>query len=126
MCFISHSLIWLEEFAPDHSSIRGKSYYEILEETQKGDLGISDWLIWFLQCLESALLETDNLLSDILVKSKFWEKHQATNLNERQKKMLNKLLDDFKGKLTTSKWAKITKSSPDTALRDIKDLIENN
>lgn len=99
-------------------------YYEILEQTQKGTLDITKWLIWFLDCLISALTATEKILHDVLAKAHFWEKHTTTVLNERQHKMLNKLLDRFEGKLTSVKWAKINKCSADTALRDIQDLIK--
>jgi Fic family protein len=98
-------------------------YYKILEKTQKGDLEITGWLKWFLDCLLNALNATDAILAKVLRKAQFWKEHAATALNDRQKLMINKLLDGFKGKLTSSKWAKIVKSSPDTALRDIQDLI---
>ncbi len=101
-----------------------KQYYEILEKTQKGSSDITDWILWFLECLTNSLTETFELLSSIMIKADFWTKHSSTILNERQHKMLNKLLDGFKGKLTTSKWAKICKCSQDTALRDIQDLIQ--
>lgn len=98
-------------------------YYEILEKSQKGTSNITNWLAWFLECLTEALLNTDTILEKVLSKARFWEKHRITLLNDRQRLMLNKLLDDFDGKLTSSKWAKITKCSSDTALRDIQDLI---
>ena len=98
-------------------------YYDMLEKTQKGTLDISEWLKWFLDCLMSALSATENTLAKVLSKAKFWEKHAATVLNERQRLMVNKLFDGFEGKLTTSKWAKMNKCSADTALRDIQDLI---
>src|SRR5690606_37353374 len=79
---------------------------------------------WFLQCLKNALLETENTLQNILRKTTFWRIHEHTSLNERQRLVLNKLLSGFDGKLKSSKWAKLAKCSPDTALRDIKDLIE--
>lgn len=101
-----------------------KAYYEVLERTQKGALDITEWLLWFLKCLIAALKETDSTLARILSKARFWDKHAATPLNERQRLMLNKLLDGFKGKLTSSKWAKIAKCSSDTALRDIQDLMQ--
>lgn len=100
-----------------------KAYYDILEKAQRGNNEITEWLVWFLSCLEKALLNTELILESTLVKAKFWEDHSATVLNERQRLMLNKLLDGFDGKLTSSKWAKITRTSPDTALRDIQDLI---
>ena len=100
-----------------------KEYYDILERTQKGILDITDWLRWFLDCLLNALNATENKLEDVLFKSHFWKTHAKTNLNDRQILMLNKLLDGFEGKLTSTKWAKIAKCSADTALRDIQDLI---
>lgn len=103
--------------------IERKKYYEILEKTQKSNLDITDWLIWFLNCLMNALKSTESLLSKVLNKAEFWKVHSSITLNERQKLLINKLLDGFDGKLTSSKWAKITKCSSDTALRDIQDLI---
>ncbi|MBK9934756.1 MAG: Fic family protein [Cytophagaceae bacterium] len=103
-----------------------KSYYDILEKTQKGDLNITDWLLWFLDCLIKALKSTETVLVRVLTKADFWQKQKDTDLNVRQKLMLNKLLDGFEGKLTSSKWAKITNTSTDTALRDIQDLQNKN
>ncbi|KDS37729.1 hypothetical protein M092_1716 [Parabacteroides distasonis str. 3776 D15 iv] len=100
-----------------------KVYYDVLEKTQRGDGDITNWLLWFLSCLERALINTEKILESTIIKAKFWEKHSQISLNDRQRIMLNKLLDGFDGKLTSSKWAKITKTSPDTALRDIQDLI---
>lgn len=100
-----------------------KQYYEKLEKTQKGNSEITDWIIWFLRCLDDAFESTSEILSKILYKADFWKLHSTTILNERQHKMLNRLLDGFTGKLTTSKWAKICKCSQDTALRDIQDLM---
>lgn len=100
-----------------------KGYYEILERTQKGGLDITNWLEWFLDCLEAALLNTEKSISTVLQKAAFWDKHRLIPMNERQIKMVNLLWDGFDGKLTSSKWGKITKSSADTALRDIQDLI---
>jgi Fic family protein len=99
------------------------AYYNILEETQKGTLDITGWLVWFLECLNRALNNTDETLALVFKKAKFWDKHAATALNARQRTMLNKLLDGFNGKLTSGKWATITKASQDTAGRDIQDLI---
>ncbi len=104
--------------------IERKQYYEILEKTQKGDLDITNWIKWFLQCLINALNATEAVLANVLFKGKFWQIHSKTIINERQKKLINKLLDGFNGKLTSSKWAKIAKCSKDTAIRDINDLIE--
>lgn len=100
-----------------------KKYYEILEKTQRGDGDITEWLVWFLSCLERALINSSDVLEAVLVKARFWEQHAQTSLNDRQRLMLNKLLDGFLGKLTSSKWAKIAKCSQDTAIRDIQDLI---
>lgn len=101
-----------------------KDYYEILEKTQKGKLDITAWIQWFLSCLTNALKATDEALDAVLFKANFWRKHTHTVLNERQRKLLNMLMGEFEGKLTSSKWAKITKSSKDTAIRDINDLLE--
>lgn len=103
-----------------------KEYYNILERSQKGSLDITGWLQWFLNCLLNALNATDQTLAKVLYKHLFWNKQSTTILNDRQKLLLNKLLDGFEGKLTSSKWAKITKCSADTALRDIQDLINKN
>jgi Fic family protein len=104
--------------------VERKKYYAILQQVQHSDGDITEWLDWFLKCLKNALIETENTFQNILRKSDFWKIHENTSLNERQRLMLNKLLDGFDGKLKSSKWAKIAKCSPDTALRDIKDLIE--
>ena len=101
-----------------------KTYYDILEATQKGDLDITAWLEWFLRCLDRAIDGAEDLLSGVLHKAYFWEAIKDQPLNARQRTVLNRLLDGFEGKLTSSKWAKLTKSSPDTALRDITDLVE--
>jgi Fic family protein len=101
-----------------------KAYYEILESTQKGDLDITEWLAWFLACLSRAFDRSESILASVLRKARFWEKHARDPLNERQRDMLNRLFDRFEGKLTSSKWAAIEKCSPDTALRDITDLLE--
>ncbi|MCE7915643.1 MAG: Fic family protein [Nitrosomonas sp. PRO4] len=103
-----------------------KTYYDMLEQTQKGDLDITSWLEWFLSCLNRAIDNTEETLSSVLYKARFWQVYKDNPLNERQRLMLNKLLDGFEGKLTSSKWAKITKCSQDTALRDILDLVEQN
>lgn len=103
-----------------------KLYYEILEKTQKGNLDTTEWIQWFLNCLISALKSSDSLLSNVLSKADFWTKHAGVNINERQKKLLNKVLDGFEGELTSSKWSKIAKCSKDIAIRDINDLIHKN
>lgn len=102
------------------------AYYDILEQTQKGGLNITSWLRWFLDCLYHAMDYTEETLAAVVKRVHFWERHRDTALNSRQQYMLNILLDDFFGKLTSTKWAKMTKSSPDTALRDIQDLMEKN
>ncbi len=100
-----------------------KSYYEILEWTQKGSLEITEWIIWFLSTLNNAILSSEKILSSVIKKHKFWNLYGSQIKNERQRKVLNKLLNGFTGNLTTSKWAKITKCSHDSALRDIQDLV---
>lgn len=100
-----------------------KEYYDVLERTQRGDGDITEWLLWFLECFEKALDATENTLASVLAKSKFWEHFRHTEFNERQRKLINMQFDGFFGKLTSGKWAKITKCSTDTALNDIRDLI---
>jgi Fic family protein len=100
-----------------------KSYYEILEATQKGDVDVTRWLEWFLVCLGRAFDRAETILAAVLVKARFWDRFAATEFNERQRSMINRLLNGFDGKLTSSKWAKLEKCSQDTALRDIEDLI---
>lgn len=101
-----------------------KRYYEVLQKVQNSSGDITEWLDWFFHCLKNAMLATENLTQKILRKAAFWKQHEHTPINERQRLILNKLFDNFEGKLQTSKWAKITKTSTDTALRDIKDLVE--
>jgi Fic family protein len=100
------------------------AYYDVLETTQKGDLDITVWLEWFLGCLDRAIEGAENTLSGVLCKARFWEALKNQPLNERQRKVINRLLDGIEGKLSSSKWAALTKSSPDTALRDITDLVK--
>jgi Fic family protein len=104
--------------------VERKQYYKVLQKVQHSSGDITEWLDWFLHCLKNALLETETTLRNILQKAEFWKIHENTPLNTRQRQVLNKLFDDFDGKLKSSKWAKIAKCSPDTALRDIKDLME--
>lgn len=101
-----------------------KQYYAVLQNVQHSEGDITDWLSWFLHCLKNALLATEITLKHILRKTEFWKLHDHTAFNERQRIVLNKFLDGFEGKLKSSKWAKLAKCSPDTALRDIKDLID--
>ena len=100
------------------------AYYTLLETTQKGGLDVTAWLHWFLACLLRAITAADTTLLAVLTKAAFWQRWATTPLNPRQIKLLNRLLDGFEGKLTSSKWAAIAKCSPDTALRDIQDLLE--
>jgi Fic family protein len=99
-------------------------YYNILEATQKADLDVTRWLDWFLGCLGRAFEGAETTLATVLNKARFWETYGEAPFNGRQRAILNRLLDGFEGKLTTSKWAKIGKCSQDTALRDIDDLID--
>jgi Fic family protein len=96
--------------------VERKQYYEKLEKTQRGNSEITEWILWFLQCLIYAIDTTEETLSKTLHKSDFWKLHATTILNDRQQNIINRLLDGFDGKLTTSKWAKINKCSQDTAL----------
>jgi Fic family protein len=100
-----------------------KAYYDILEATQKGELDITRWLTWFLDCLGRAIDDVETLSAAVLAKARFWDSHAAVAFNERQRKIVNQLLNGFEGKLTSSKWAKLAKCSQDTALRDIEDLV---
>ncbi len=99
-------------------------YYEFLERTQKGTLDVTPWLAWFLACLGRAFEGTETTLAAVMRKGRFWEKCAHLRINDRQRDVLNRLLDGFTGKLTTTKWAKLEKCSHDTALRDIQGLIE--
>ena len=100
------------------------AYYEILERSQRGSLDITPWLAWFLGCLGRAIDGAEDTLALVMHKARFWQTHAAAALNERQHRVLNRVLDGFEGKLTSSKWAKLAKCSQDTALRDITDLVE--
>jgi Fic family protein len=99
------------------------AYYDILEATQKGELDITAWLEWFLDCLDRAFDRADAILASVLRKARFWKKHAGQAFNDRQRAMIDRLFNGFEGKLTSSKWAQLTKSSQDTALRDIDDLV---
>ena len=101
-----------------------KGYYSILENSQKGSLDITKWLVWYLNCLKLAIETSDITFKKIISKAKFWVRIKNLAINDRQKLLLNKILDNFDGKLTSSKWAKMNKFSADTALRDIQNLIE--
>lgn len=101
-----------------------QDYYEILERTQEGTLDVTGWLSWFLGTLGRAIEHAQGTLDTVLVKVRFWQRWAGTPMNARQAKLVNRLLDGFEGKLTSSKWAVIAKCSPDTALRDITELLE--
>lgn len=103
--------------------LRRKDYYDILEKTQKGTLDVTEWLEWFLTCLDEAFKAAEETLSVVLRKARYWELLATKNINDRQRLLINKMLDQFEGKLTTTKYAKIAKCSSDTALRDIQNLI---
>ena len=100
-----------------------KGYYEILERTQKHSMDVTEWLAWFLETLDRALEQAHHTLDSVLVKAQFWQHWSSAPFNERQIKLLRRLLDGFEGKLTAQKWGVIGKCSPDTALRDIKELM---
>ncbi|MBK6829225.1 MAG: Fic family protein [Flavobacteriales bacterium] len=100
-----------------------KRYYDMLERSQRGSLDVTEWLVWFMTCLQRAITASEETLSAVLNKHRFWQTHAKTILNPRQVKLLNKLLDGFEGNLTSSKYAKLTKTSQDTASRDIADLV---
>ncbi len=100
------------------------AYYDILERTQKRSMDVTEWLVWFLDTLHRAVNQAQHTLDAVLTKTRFWQRWATMPLNERQAKLINKLLDGFEGKLTSSKWAAIAKCSPDTALRDINNLLE--
>lgn len=101
-----------------------KEYYAAIQKTQTGTLDITDWLIWFLKTLNQAFESSENIIPNVLQKTEFWNKYSEFSFNSRQIKIIKIMLEDFEGEMTTSKWAKITKTSQDTALRDIKDLIQ--
>lgn len=103
-----------------------KQYYEVLESSQKGNLDITEWLLWFCSTLEAAIDNTLSKVSRTVEKSKYWDEFRHEEINERQRKVINRLWDGFDGKLTSSKWAKICSCSQDTAQRDISDLIKRN
>jgi Fic family protein len=100
-----------------------KTYYALLERSQRGTMDVTEWLSWFLACLQRALLASEEMLSSVLGKHRFWQTHAKTLFNARQVKVLNKLFEGFEGHLTSSKYAKLTKTSQDTAARDLADLV---
>lgn len=103
-----------------------RQYYEILEATQKGSLDITNWLVWFLDNIQAAILSSIELTQNTEKIAAFWLKNSEISFNDRQRKIISMLLNDFRGNLTSGKWAKICKCSQDTASRDINDMIEKN
>ena len=101
-----------------------KQYYDSLEASKKNGIEITVWLEWFFRCLNNAVQSSTETVQKVMIKHKFWNEHRMVSFNERQMKIINLLLQDFAGKLTTSKWAKINKCSQDTALRDIQELMK--
>jgi Fic family protein len=99
-------------------------YYGILERTQKATMDVTAWMEWFIGCLTRAIESAQTALSSVIDKARFWESLRDVQLNERQRLVINRILEGFEGNLTTSKWAALTKSSTDTALRDIQQLVE--
>jgi len=104
--------------------VERKAYYRVLERTQKGDLDVTDWLVWFFDCLDRSLNRAEETLSAVLFKARVWQGVGNGRVNDRQRKVINRLLDGFEGKLTSSKYAKLTQCSSDTALRDIRELLD--
>ena len=101
-----------------------EAYYRALERAQKGASDATEWLVWFLEALEASLRHSEKALRSVLDRVAFWKALEGVSLNDRQRSMLVRLKGGFEGRLTSSKWAKLCKVSPDTALRDINDLIE--
>ncbi len=104
--------------------IERNAYYDTLETTQQGEMDVTDWQLWFLGCLTRAIADAQELLGSVLFKARFWERFATEALNDRQIKMIDRMLEGFEGKLTSSKWARLAKCSQDTAYRDILDLME--
>ena len=115
-----------DRFYSISSGIEGdrKEYYRVLESVQRGGLDITGWLAWFLECLDRSIEDADRTLGSVLHKARLWQQINLRPINERQRKVIDRMLDDFRGHLTTSKYAKLTKCSNDTALRDIRELLE--
>ena len=101
-----------------------KRYYDILETSQSGNVDITRWLEWFLACLGRAIDNAEHTIASVLLKARIWQRINAYPINERQRHVLNKMLNGFKGFLSTSKYAKLSKCSSDTALRDVRELLE--
>jgi Fic family protein len=101
-----------------------EGYYRVLEDTQRGEGDATDWLVWFLNCLCKAIEDSERSIDTAIQRNRFWEYHKDAAFNERQRKMIEKFIEGFEGSLRTSKWARMTNCSQDTALRDITDLVE--
>ncbi len=116
-----------QRFYSMSSQIRAEraAYYDVLERTQRGTTDVTDWMTWFLACLGRSIEAAGTALATVLAKARFWERASGLALNERQRRVLNRVLDGFERKLTTSKWAKLAKCSQDTALRDITALVDH-
>ncbi len=116
-----------QRFYSMSSQIRAErsGYYQVLERTQKETIDVSEWMGWFLACLGRAIDRAEATLAAVLTKARFWQHVGTVPLNDRQRRVLNRLLDGFDGEWTTSKWAKIAKCSQDTALRDITGLVNH-
>ena len=114
-----------ERFYSMSSAIEARrgEYYRRLEAAQRGSLDVTAWLLWFLDCLEWTLDQSDEMLEDVLHKARMWQRINTQPVNERQRRAINRMLDKFQGHLTTSKYAKLAKCSTDTALRDIRELL---
>lgn len=104
--------------------VERKDYYIQLEHAQRGTLDITDWIQWFLGCLGRAIDQADLMLHAVLYKAQLWNRINRYPVNDRQRRVINLMLDDFKGHLSTSKYAKLAKCSDDTALRDIRELLQ--
>mgnify|MGYP001554184007 CR=1 FL=1 len=114
----------LSAVSPDFARwIVESAYCDVLERCQKGSLNITAWIEWYLHCLKRAIAASEETLEAVLSKAGFWKTHAGESFNDRQRAIINRLLDGFEGKLTSSKWAKLAKCSQDTALRDISDLL---
>ena len=123
---LAENLFWIGRYlerAENTARTLNVSYYATLETTQKGALDVTLWLDWFLGCLDRAFDGAETTLTHVMRKARFWEALAGQTLSERQSTVINRLLDGFEGKLTSTKWAALTRSSPDTALRDINDLV---
>lgn len=114
----------LRYYSPSNQILNERNgYYRVLEATHRGTLDVTEYLAWFLEVIDKSLATAESTLDEVLVRSKFWQAHAATALNERQRKVLFRFLNGFEEKLTNAKWSKLAKCSHDTALRDLSDLV---